>query len=82
MGRARERLESFLVRLAQDNAIDAVHPGYGFLSESADFAARMQDAGITVIGPGSSVLGGRRRWHCPELDALGRGCRGRLPLMG
>ncbi|KAL3253987.1 hypothetical protein ABHI18_009187 [Aspergillus niger] len=46
----------FLVRLAQDNAIDAVHPGYGFLSESADFAARMQDAGITVIGPGSSVL--------------------------
>ncbi|TPR03036.1 hypothetical protein CAN33_0012935 [Aspergillus niger] len=46
----------FLVRLAQDNAIDAIHPGYGFLSESADFAARMQDAGITVIGPGSSVL--------------------------
>ncbi|GKZ32445.1 hypothetical protein AbraIFM66950_001833 [Aspergillus brasiliensis] len=47
---------SFLVHLAQDHAIDAIHPGYGFLSESADFAARMQDAGITVIGPGSSVL--------------------------
>ncbi|OJJ69000.1 hypothetical protein ASPBRDRAFT_46276 [Aspergillus brasiliensis CBS 101740] len=46
----------FLVHLAQDHAIDAIHPGYGFLSESAEFAARMQDAGITVIGPGSSVL--------------------------
>ncbi|GKZ22001.1 hypothetical protein AbraIFM66951_007196 [Aspergillus brasiliensis] len=46
----------FLVHLAQDHAIDAIHPGYGFLSESAEFVARMQDAGITVIGPGSSVL--------------------------
>ncbi|PWY78828.1 pyruvate carboxylase [Aspergillus eucalypticola CBS 122712] len=46
----------YLVHLAQEHAIDAIHPGYGFLSESADFAARLQDADITVIGPGSSVL--------------------------
>ena len=47
---------SFLVRLAQEHAIDAVHPGYGFLSESPDFSAHMQDAGIVVIGPGREAL--------------------------
>ncbi|KAL2851733.1 carbamoyl-phosphate synthase L chain, ATP binding domain-containing protein [Aspergillus pseudodeflectus] len=45
-----------LVRLAQQHAIDAIHPGYGFLSESAEFSKRMQDVGVTVIGPGWEVL--------------------------
>ncbi|KAL3461554.1 hypothetical protein BJX64DRAFT_153742 [Aspergillus heterothallicus] len=45
-----------LVRLAQQHAIDAIHPGYGFLSESAEFAKRMQGAGIIVIGPGWATL--------------------------
>src|SRR3979411_2809614 len=30
---------------------DAVHPGYGFFSENADFARRLTDAGVTWIGP-------------------------------
>src|SRR5947209_2418490 len=30
---------------------DAVHPGYGFFSENADFARRITDAGVTWIGP-------------------------------
>ncbi|PWY91476.1 hypothetical protein BO94DRAFT_555305 [Aspergillus sclerotioniger CBS 115572] len=47
---------SFLVRLSQEHAIDAVHPGYGFLSESADFSAHMQNAGIAVVGPGREAL--------------------------
>ncbi|KAM0704379.1 hypothetical protein Q7P35_008613 [Cladosporium inversicolor] len=46
----------FLVSLAQRNSIDAVHPGYGFLSENATFAAAMRDAGIEVIGPGAEIL--------------------------
>ncbi|KAJ5350422.1 ATP-grasp fold subdomain 1 [Penicillium brevicompactum] len=44
---------SYLVNLAKKHSIDAVHPGYGFLSESADFAYRMfHEAGAIVIGPG------------------------------
>ncbi|KAL3433626.1 hypothetical protein BDV09DRAFT_196575 [Aspergillus tetrazonus] len=45
-----------LVRLVQQHAIDAIHPGYGFLSESAEFARRMQDLGVIVIGPGWEAL--------------------------
>jgi acetyl/propionyl-CoA carboxylase alpha subunit len=48
---------SELVALVKKHEIDAVHPGYGFLSESADFAQRMWDeAGAVVIGPGPGIL--------------------------
>ncbi|KAF1982008.1 hypothetical protein K402DRAFT_363820 [Aulographum hederae CBS 113979] len=48
---------SELMLLAKSNKIDAVHPGYGFLSESADFSRRMwEEAGITVVGPGWETL--------------------------
>lgn len=47
---------SLLVGLARKHDIDTVHPGYGFLSESADFASRMNDVGIVVIGPGAEIL--------------------------
>ena len=47
----------FLVKLAKEHNIDAVHPGYGFLSENAEFAQRIySDAGALVIGPGWGVL--------------------------
>ncbi|KAI9371362.1 hypothetical protein BJX61DRAFT_543729 [Aspergillus egyptiacus] len=45
-----------LARLAQEHGVDAIHPGYGFLSESAAFTKRMQDFGVTVIGPGWETL--------------------------
>jgi pyruvate carboxylase len=45
-----------LVAVAKQHGIDAVHPGYGFLSESADFASRMWEAGIAVVGPGWDIL--------------------------
>ncbi|KAG2416180.1 hypothetical protein HFD88_007373 [Aspergillus terreus] len=47
---------ALLVELARQHKIDTIHPGYGFLSESAEFASRMQEAGITVIGPGPGTL--------------------------
>jgi len=48
---------SALVSITKENAIDAVHPGYGFLSESADFARRMwEEAGTVVVGPGWDIL--------------------------
>lgn len=48
---------SELIQIAKTHKIDAIHPGYGFLSESAEFAQRMRDeAGILVIGPGPEIL--------------------------
>ena len=40
-----------LVKIARENGFDAIHPGYGFLSENSDFAQACRDAGILFIGP-------------------------------
>ncbi|MEH6491563.1 carboxyl transferase domain-containing protein [Halopseudomonas sp.] len=45
-----------LIAIAQSQGCDAIHPGYGFLSENAEFARRCQTAGITFIGPAPEVL--------------------------
>lgn len=37
--------------LFQENDVDAIHPGYGFLSERGDFAQAVIDAGIRFVGP-------------------------------
>ena len=46
-----------IIDLAKRRGVDAIHPGYGFLSENAEFARACEEAGITFIGPPSDVLG-------------------------
>ena len=45
-----------IVEIAKNAGVDAVHPGYGFLSEIEEFASAVIDAGIAWIGPDPSVL--------------------------
>ncbi|MDX1296898.1 MAG: carboxyl transferase domain-containing protein [Pseudomonas sp.] len=45
-----------LIALARQHGCDAIHPGYGFLSEQADFARRCEAADIRFVGPSAEVL--------------------------
>jgi len=61
IGNDNEPLKPYLdidaiVRVAKENDVDAIHPGYGFLSENANFAQKCEDNGIIFIGPKVSVL--------------------------
>jgi acetyl-CoA carboxylase, biotin carboxylase subunit len=45
-----------IIDVARKAGVDAIHPGYGFLSENAEFAAACADAGITFIGPSADAI--------------------------
>jgi acetyl-CoA carboxylase biotin carboxylase subunit len=45
-----------ILEVAQQAGADAIHPGYGFLSENAEFAEACETAGITFIGPPASAM--------------------------
>lgn len=45
-----------IVEVAKACGADAIHPGYGFLSENYEFAKMVEDAGLTFIGPKSEVI--------------------------
>ena len=61
IGKAGEPIRSYLnieaiIALAQEKAVDAIHPGYGFLSENADFSEVCKEHGLAFIGPPPDVL--------------------------
>ncbi|WP_304708089.1 acetyl/propionyl/methylcrotonyl-CoA carboxylase subunit alpha [uncultured Rikenella sp.] len=45
-----------LVKLAVDNKVQALHPGYGYLSENAEFAEKCIDAGVKFVGPPAKLI--------------------------
>ncbi|EMI44368.1 pyruvate carboxylase [Rhodopirellula sp. SWK7] len=61
IGEAGEPIRSYLniqaiVEICKKHDVDAVHPGYGFLSENPDFAAALEAAGVLFIGPSERSL--------------------------
>ncbi len=45
-----------IIRCAIENKVDAIHPGYGFLSENVNFAKRCRDVGIVFVGPSPEAM--------------------------
>jgi geranyl-CoA carboxylase alpha subunit len=61
-----------IIDAARRTGADAIHPGYGFLSENAEFAYACQRAGITFIGPSPEaieLMGSKRRSKIAMIDA-------------
>jgi pyruvate carboxylase len=61
LGKEDEPLKPYLdideiIMLARQKNVDAIHPGYGFLSENKDFAQKCKDNGIIFIGPEPEVM--------------------------
>lgn len=45
-----------IIRIALKAGVDAIHPGYGFLSESSAFSAGVRQAGLVFVGPGNEAI--------------------------
>ena len=61
VGQGKNPVQAYLdieeiIAVAKRNRVDAIHPGYGFLSERADFATRCEEEDIIFIGPPPAVL--------------------------
>lgn len=61
IGKAGEPIRAYLdipgiIALALQHDVDAIHPGYGFLSENAEFARACREAGIIFVGPQTKIL--------------------------
>lgn len=49
-------VEDKIIQVAKDLNVDAIHPGYGFLSENSGFARRLKKEGIVLIGPSADAM--------------------------
>jgi pyruvate carboxylase len=61
VGEGKKPIDAYLdiegiIEIAKKSGVDAIHPGYGFLSENIHFAIRCEEEGITFIGPHSKHL--------------------------
>ncbi len=45
-----------IIEVSKKLGVDGIHPGYGFLSENADFARKVKEAGITFVGPSAEAM--------------------------
>ncbi len=73
VGRGKKPIDAYLdiddiIRIAKESGCDAIHPGYGFLSENPEFAEQCAVSGITFIGPHPDVM--RRLGNKVEARAL------------
>ena len=61
IGKDKSPIDAYLdideiIQLALNKGVDAIHPGYGFLSENPDFAQKCEEAGIAFIGPTPNTM--------------------------
>ena len=61
IGKGKSPVEAYLnieeiIKVALKKGVDAIHPGYGFLSENSEFARKCVEAGIAFIGPSSDMM--------------------------
>ena len=61
-----------IIEVCKQLDVDGIHPGYGFLSENADFAEAVKKAGITFIGPSAEAMNimGDKLWLRPLLKNI------------
>lgn len=83
IGKQGEPIRAYLdieaiVQLAKDVGVDAIHPGYGFLSERAEFAKACAEAGIKFIGPSVAALEGLGNKTAARAIAIKAG----VPILG
>ena len=62
VGKGKGPIDAYLdiddiVRIAREALVDAIHPGYGFLSENSKFADIVTKHGIKFVGPSSKLIG-------------------------
>ncbi len=64
-----------IIRIATEADVDAIHPGYGFLSENPDFADACEAAGLIFIGPDGDTMRSLGSKVAARKLAARQGCR-------